>query len=51
MAEGTAEVHALEHHSGQAEVYAKALSGATGLVVREVVFVFCRSGAEVALHR
>jgi ATP-dependent exoDNAse (exonuclease V) beta subunit len=44
------EAWAQEHHSGQADVYARALSGATGLSVREVVFVFCRAGVEVVLR-
>jgi ATP-dependent helicase/nuclease subunit A len=43
-----AENHAREKHSGQAEVYAQALAAATGLRVREVVFVYCKAGVEVA---
>ena len=43
----TAEAHTYKHHAGQAEVYAEALSSATGLPVREVVFVYARIGAEV----
>ena len=39
-----------KHHAGQAEVYAQALSAATGLQVREVVFVYCKAGAEVRLR-
>jgi ATP-dependent exoDNAse (exonuclease V) beta subunit len=50
VTEGTAEAHALEHHSGQAEVYSQALSSATGLPVREVVFVYCRAGVEVRMR-
>jgi ATP-dependent exoDNAse (exonuclease V) beta subunit len=46
----TAEKHALEHHSGQAEVYAQALAAATGMPVREVVFVYCKAGTEVRLR-
>ncbi|MGO9793761.1 MAG: UvrD-helicase domain-containing protein [Solirubrobacteraceae bacterium] len=45
-----AEKHALEHHSGQAEVYAQALAAATGMPVREVVFVYCKAGTEVRLR-
>jgi ATP-dependent helicase/nuclease subunit A len=45
-----AEEHAREHHAGQAEVYAQALSAATGLPVREVVFVYCKAGVEVAFR-
>ena len=45
-----AEQHALEHHSGQAEVYAQALAAATGMPVREVVFVYCKARTEVRLH-
>ena len=45
-----AEEHALEHHSGQAEVYAQALAAATGMPVREVVFVYCKAGTEVRLR-
>jgi ATP-dependent helicase/nuclease subunit A len=44
-----AEHHALEKHSGQAEIYSQALSAATGLAVREVVFVYCKAGIEVRL--
>ena len=46
----TAEAHALEKHSGQAEIYAPALVAATGLPVREVVFVYCTAGVEVRLR-
>jgi ATP-dependent helicase/nuclease subunit A len=45
-----AEKHALEKHSGQAEIYAQALAAATGLPVREVVFVYCKAGVEVRLR-
>jgi ATP-dependent helicase/nuclease subunit A len=45
-----AEHHAREKHSGQAEIYAQALSAASGLTVREVVFVYCRAGVEVAFR-
>lgn len=44
------EAFTLEHHSGQAEVYAEAVGASTGLAVREVVFVFCRTGVEVSLR-
>jgi len=50
VTEDTAEQHALEHHSGQAEVYAQALAAATGIPVREVVFVYCKAGTEVRLR-
>ena len=43
------EAHAPEHHSGQASVYARGLSSVTRSPVREVVFVYCRPGDEVAL--
>ena len=43
-----AEAHTLEHHSGQSEVYARALEEATGMAVKRVVFVFARAGVEVA---
>jgi hypothetical protein len=33
----------------QAEVYAEAVAGATGVPVNQVVFVFPRAGSEVAL--
>ncbi len=46
----TAEDHALEKHSGQAEIYAQALAAATGIPVREVVFVYCKAGVEVRLR-
>jgi len=46
----TAEAHALDKHSGQAEIYARALSAATGMPVREVVFVYCKAGVEVRLR-
>jgi ATP-dependent exoDNAse (exonuclease V) beta subunit len=46
----TAEAHALDKHSGQAEVYAQALAAATGLAVREVVFVYCKAGVEVRIR-
>jgi ATP-dependent helicase/nuclease subunit A len=42
-----AEAHTKRHHGGQAEIYAEALSSATGMPVREVVFVYARVGAEV----
>ena len=44
-----AEAHALEKHSGQAEIYSQALAAATALPVREVVFVYCKAGVEVRL--
>ena len=46
----TAGQYALAHHAGQAEVYARALSAATGLPVREVAFVYCKAGAEARLR-
>jgi ATP-dependent exoDNAse (exonuclease V) beta subunit len=46
----TAEQHARKHHAGQSDVYAQGLSTATGLKVREVVFVYCKAGAEVRLR-
>jgi ATP-dependent exoDNAse (exonuclease V) beta subunit len=45
-----AEDYAREHHSGQSEVYAQALSAAAGLPVRKVVFVYCKAGVEVAFR-
>jgi ATP-dependent exoDNAse (exonuclease V) beta subunit len=45
-----AEDHALEKHSGQAEIYSQALAASTGLPVREVVFVYCKAGVEVRLQ-
>ena len=47
----TAEDHALEKHSGQAEIYAHALAAATGIPVRQVVFVYCKAGVEVRLRK
>jgi ATP-dependent exoDNAse (exonuclease V) beta subunit len=46
----TAEEHALDHYSGQAEVYTQALASATGMPVREVVLVYCRAGVEVRIQ-
>ena len=49
----TAEIaaqHAVDHHGGQADAYREALSTATGLPVREVVFVYCKAGVEVRLR-
>jgi ATP-dependent helicase/nuclease subunit A len=46
----TAEAHARDKHSGQAEIYAQALSAATGICVREVAFVYCKVGVEVRLR-
>ncbi|OAI38494.1 hypothetical protein AYO39_00985 [Actinobacteria bacterium SCGC AG-212-D09] len=46
----TAEQYALKHHGRQSEVYAQGLSTATGLNVREVVFVYCNAGMEVRLR-
>jgi ATP-dependent helicase/nuclease subunit A len=46
----TAEEHALEKHSGQAEIYVQALGPATGLPVREVAFVYCKAGVEVRVR-
>jgi len=43
------EAFTLEHHSGQAEVYSEALAVASGLSVRAVVFVYCRTGVEVSI--
>ena len=45
-----AESHARDKHSGQAEIYAQALSAATGMPVREVIFVYCKAGVEVRLQ-
>jgi ATP-dependent helicase/nuclease subunit A len=50
VTEETAEQYALKHHSGQGEVYSQGLCVATGLKVREVVFVYCKAGAEVRLR-
>ena len=50
VTEETAEQYALKHHGGQGEVYAHGLATATGLPVREVVFVYCKAGAEVRLR-
>ncbi|MGO9899956.1 MAG: UvrD-helicase domain-containing protein [Solirubrobacteraceae bacterium] len=50
VTEGTAEQYAIKHHAGQGEVYAQGLATATGLKVREVVFVYCKAGAEVRLR-
>ena len=47
----SAEDHALTKHSGQAEVYTQALAAATGLPVREVVFVYCKAGVEVRVRQ
>ncbi|HLH66616.1 MAG TPA: UvrD-helicase domain-containing protein [Solirubrobacteraceae bacterium] len=46
----TVEQYALGHHAGQAEVYRQALAAATGLPVREAVFVYCKAGAEVQIR-
>ena len=46
----TVEQYALKHHAGQAEVYREALAAATGLPVREAVFVYCKAGAEVRIR-
>ncbi len=43
------EVHAQEHHSGQAEVYGRAIEAATGLPVRKITFVFCRPAIEITI--
>ena len=51
VTEDTAEQYARDHHAGQGEVYAHGLGTATGLPVREVVFVYCKAGAEVRLRR
>jgi ATP-dependent exoDNAse (exonuclease V) beta subunit len=40
-----------ESHRGQGEAYVRALEGATGRVVREVVWVFPRAPGECALVR
>jgi PD-(D/E)XK nuclease superfamily len=50
VTEDTAEQYALKHHAGQGEVYAQGLATATGLKVHEVVFVYCKAGAEVRLR-
>lgn len=41
--------HAMEQHSGQAEIYAEALSAALGRPVSKVVFVFARVGVDVSM--
>jgi len=46
----SADAHTAKHHGGQAEVYAEALASATGMPVREVVFVYARVGAEVRVR-
>jgi ATP-dependent exoDNAse (exonuclease V) beta subunit len=51
VTEENAEEHAREHHSGQSEVYEEALAAATGLPVREVVFVYCKAGVEVRFSK
>lgn len=53
VAANDAERHAVEHHGGQADVYARAIAHASGRSVDRVVFVYCRSGVEVAVsdHR
>jgi ATP-dependent helicase/nuclease subunit A len=40
---------AVERHRAQGEAYIRALQAATGLTVREVVFVFPRAGGEASL--
>ena len=50
VTEQTAAQHAIKHHAGQGQIYARALRTATGLPVREVVFVYCKAGAEVRLR-
>jgi ATP-dependent helicase/nuclease subunit A len=42
--------HTLTRHGGQADAYRRALSAATGIPVREVVFVYCRTGVEVRVR-
>ena len=42
--------HTSRRHGGQAEVYTDALATATGLPVREVVFVYARTGTEVRIR-
>jgi ATP-dependent helicase/nuclease subunit A len=50
VTERTAEQHALDHYSGQAEVYTHALASATRMPVREVVLVYCRARVEVRMQ-
>jgi ATP-dependent exoDNAse (exonuclease V) beta subunit len=50
VTEETAVEYAREHHAGQGEIYRLGLATATGLSVREVVFVYCKAGAEVRLR-
>jgi ATP-dependent helicase/nuclease subunit A len=45
-----AAAHTLNRHGGQADAYRRALSAATGIPVREVVFVYCRTGVEVRVR-
>ena len=45
----TPEAYTLEHHPSQAAIYQRALTEATGIPVREVTFVYCRSGEEVSV--
>jgi ATP-dependent exoDNAse (exonuclease V) beta subunit len=42
--------HTIDRHGGQADAYRRALSAATGIPVREVVFVYCRTGVEVRVR-
>ena len=50
VTEETAVQYAKDHHAGQGEVYSEGLATATGLEVREVVFVYCKAGVEVRLR-
>jgi ATP-dependent helicase/nuclease subunit A len=48
--ETTHEAFTLEHHGGQADIYADALGHASGRVVGGVTFVYARTGTEVRVH-
>jgi ATP-dependent exoDNAse (exonuclease V) beta subunit len=50
ITEDNAVKFARDHHAGQGEAYIDGLGTATGLSVREVVFVYCRAGVEVSFR-
>lgn len=47
---GTVRVRLFIHHASLPEVFREALAAATGLPVREAVFVDCKAGAEMRIR-
>jgi ATP-dependent helicase/nuclease subunit A len=51
VSKDNAKKRALKHHSGQADAYPDTLAAATGLPVREIVFIYCNASTEVYVRK